>query len=360
MRFDSESKAASNAPTGAAWRALETQAQALLDEGSALERGGEVERAVEVLLQALSLLAGQGHHPLGADLLYRTGTLRARLGQTNKAEELFKQSLETASWCEYPKGQAYAINGLAVVAQRRGDIVLAESQFRRAGRLASEVCEHRLSGMVELNLGVLANIRGDLDSALVHYESAFAAFDQAEDHEGVCWALNNLGMLQADLARHEEADATFKRGLKLAKREGDRVMAGMLELNRVECLIEQGRWRPARQAVKNVLKMAAERDDALQRAEALKFRAIIEREQGKLDQAAATLDEAGQLAERTEDKLLRAEILRERGETLERQGQTAQAKLHLEYAVRQFSDLDAVLDATDTRQRIQSLAGAAA
>ena len=105
--------------------------------------------------------------------------------------------------------------------------------------------------------------------------------------------------------------------------------------------------------------VAAERDDTLQRAEALKYRAIIEREQGKLDQAAATLEEAGELAEKGEDKLLRAEILRERGETLQRQGQMAQAKLHLEYAVRQFSDLDAVLDAVDTRQRIKSLAGAA-
>ena len=46
-------------------------------------------------------------------------------------------------------------------------------------------------------------------------------------------------------------------GLQIAKQQGDRVMAGMLELNRIEGLIGQERWRPARQSVKNVLKMAA-------------------------------------------------------------------------------------------------------
>ena len=332
-----------------------SQAQALLEEGADLERAGEVERAVEALMRALSLLAGYGHQPVGADLLYRTGVLRARLGQTDEAEALFEQSLEMSGWCEYLKGQAYAVNGLAAVAHRRGDLELAEARYRRAGRLASELSEHRLAGMVEQNLGVIANIRGDLDGALVHYRSALEAFECEDDGEAIVWVLNNLGMLQCDLRRFEDAEQTLERGIERAKRENHQVMVGLLELNRVEALIGCGRWKPALKSLKRVLKVAEDRDDLVQQSEALKLWGVVEREQGKLARATQTLEQAGGLAERAGDKLLRAEILRELGETLHRSGNLPQARLHLEYAMRQFGEVDAVLDAADLRVRISDL-----
>ena len=204
--------------TDAEWRGLMAEGEALLAKGCELERAGDVEQAVEVLMRALGLLAGHGNQPLGADLLYRSGVLRARLGQTDEAEDLFDQSLETASWCEYKRGQAYATNGLAAVAQRRGDIDAAEALYRRAGRLASETGEHRLSGMVEQNLGVLANIRGDLDSALVHYRSALAPFERADDTEALCWVLNNMGMLETDLGRYDDAEPVLRESLAMRRR----------------------------------------------------------------------------------------------------------------------------------------------
>ena len=340
------------------WQRLAEQARALLEEGATLDRAGDVDQAVEVLLRAQGLLSEHGHTPLASDLYYRTGILRTRLGQTEEAETLFERALESASWCDYPRGQAYAINGLAVIAQRRGEIDVAETRFRRAGRMATEVSEHRLSGMVEQNLGVLANIRGDLDSAMVHYQCSLEAFELAGDVEGMCWVLNNLGMLQVDLKRFKEGEKTLLRGQKLAKKNKNQVTATQLELNRVEALVGLGRWRAARKACQNVLKAAREREDNTQRSEALKYRAIIEREQGKLEASVDSLDEAGRLAEKTGDKLLRAEILRELGETLGRGGQIAQARLHLEYALRVFTELDAVLDVVDTRRKLESLAEA--
>lgn len=332
--------------------AASDEARALLLKGGELERAGKVEEAVEVLLRAQGMVAGHDHQPLTADLLYRTAVLRTRLGQTDKADELFHQSLEAATWCDYVRGQAWAVNGLAIVAQRRGDTELAESQFRRARRLARQASDHRLLGILEMNLGVVANIRGDLDSALVHYENALTSYSKTDDSEGTCWALNNVGMLQTDLRRFEAADQTLTRGLKLAKKIGDRVMEGMLEVNRVEALIGLTRWRRARQGCSRAIKIAEARGDRLQQAQALKFLGIINREQAKFGDAVATFDQASALAEQVDDCLLGAEVVRELGETLMQMGDVAQARVAFGNALQKFVQVDAVLDAADLRQRL--------
>ncbi len=324
----------------------------MLAEGADLERAGKAEHALEVLLRALGQLASYDQQPLTADLLYRTAVLRTRLGETEAAEDLFHQSLEIATWCDYTRGQAWAVNGLAIIAQRKGETELADSQFRRARRLATAASEHRLLGILEMNLGVVANIRGDLDSALVHYESSLTSFSRTDDLEATCWALNNIGMLQTDLRRFEDSDLTFTRGLKLAKKVGDRVMEGMLEVNRVEALVGLTRWRRARQGCKRAIKLAEARGDTLQQAQALKFLGVVDRGQGRFDDSVQTLEHAAELAERVEDRLLGAEIVRELGETWTLQGDTAQARVAFGNALQRFVELDAVLDAADLRHRL--------
>ncbi len=334
----------------------QADAQALLVRGGELERAGKAEQALEVLLRALGLVSGQDHQPLTADLLYKTAVLRTRLGQTDAAEELFHQSLEAATWCDYVKGQAWAVNGLAIIAQRKGDTTLADSQFRRARRLATIASEHRLLGILEMNLGVIANIRGDLDSALIHYEKSLASFSRTDDLEATCWALNNIGMLQTDLRRFDESDATLTRGLKLAKKMGDRVMEGMLELNRAEALVGLTRWRRARQGCRRAIKLAEARGDTLQQAQASKFLGVVERGQRNLVASVETLERAADLAEQAEDRLLGAEIVREMGDTWIAMGDVAGARVAFGNALQRFVALDAVLDATDLRIRLDKMA----
>lgn len=330
------------------------QVQQLLDRAEGLQQQGEPEAAMEQQERALGLMAGE-RHPRVADVLHRLGVTRARIGQTDTAEELFQQSLEVAAWCGYVKGQAYAVNCMAVIAQRRGDMDLAESQYRRAGRLAGEVGEARLTGMVEQNLGTLANTRGDLDSAIVHYEKSLKAFEEADDSKGACWVLNNMGMLPTDLRRFDEAHSTLLRGRKLARGLKDLGMEGLIELNRAEALLGSGRLRKARKVLRRAIDIAEHRGDTLLRAEALKGLAVIDRERGQLSRAASQLEEAHDLAGTSDDALLKAEILREMGEVRLRGGEPSLAQGLWRIALTLFEEMDAVLDGADLRTRLQLL-----
>jgi tetratricopeptide (TPR) repeat protein len=309
--------------------------------------------------RALALLSSEGQHPVVADVLCGMGTVRRELGQTREAETYYHQSLEVAAWCGYLSGQARAVNCLAAIAQRRGDLKLAEGLYRRAARLASEAADHRLSGMVEQNLGVLANIRGDLDSALVHYRKSLRAFEQADDREGMTWVLNNMGMLQTDLGLYAQAEKTLQRGLKIARERGDRVMEGLCELNLGEAYIGQQDWKAARQALKRSLAIADERGDELRRAEAMKYQAVIQRERGAYEKSIAQLEEAHDLALKGEDVLLCAEILVELGEAWRQQEERTKARSTWETALEQFRGLDAQLDAAGVEARLLELGRAA-
>ncbi len=335
----------------------EARARQLAEEGRAKELQGDPAGALGCYEAALTPLLGRAHHPVVAELLYRTGVVRSGLGQTPEAEEIFHQSLEVAAWCQDLGSQAYAVNGLAVVEQRRGDLRRAESLFRRAARLASEAADFRLVGMVEQNLGVLANIRGDLDSALVHYRKSQRAFEQAADNEGLCWVLNNMGMLQTDVGRYADSEQTLTRGLELARERGDLVMETLLELNRSEALIGLESWAEAGVACDRALAIAEERSDPLHRAEGLKYRAVIHRETDDPSRSVELLEEAHALAVGAEDALLGAEILKELGESLRRMGEVAGAVAVWERAVGEFRDLDATLDAAGLEGRLAELAG---
>ena len=62
---------------------------------------------------------------------------------------------------------------------------LEQAAYDSARRLFSTALElggtsARLRGRMEQNLGVLANIRGDLDEAQAHYQGALDAFESSE------------------------------------------------------------------------------------------------------------------------------------------------------------------------------------
>ena len=58
----------------------------------------------------------------------------------------------------------------------------------------------------------MASVRGDLDSALVRYNDSLSAFERADDEQGMCWVLNNLGLLHTTLNHREEAEDSLGTG----------------------------------------------------------------------------------------------------------------------------------------------------
>jgi Flp pilus assembly protein TadD len=133
------------------------------------ERQGDTGAALFQYEHALATLDDKKRDPRAADVLRFLGSVFRERGEVDRAEQRYRESYALAEGMAYHDGIAHASNWLGVIAMGRGCLAEAEALFQRARRQAGCTQNERLTGAIEQNLGILTNIRGDLDAAVIHY-----------------------------------------------------------------------------------------------------------------------------------------------------------------------------------------------
>jgi tetratricopeptide (TPR) repeat protein len=322
------------------------EAQRIADRAQRLEREGSAREALAAYDLALTLL--ETHRPTAqlADILRWKGTLRRELGDLAGAEPLYTKSLAISR----------ALNCLAIVAQRRGDVKQARRLYAEAGLNAVHAGERRLFGMIEQNLGALAMVQGEDKDALARFRLSLRGFRDAGDEEGACWVLCNVGRLHMLAGELDEAERASQEALALARRLGDVPLTEAVELSRVELLLARGLVADAETVCRHGLAMAEHRGDRARHAESLRLLALVGRERGELESATRSLDAARTMARESEDALLEAEVERDAGELWLRRGEPAAARLAWEQALTRFRALGAARQVGDVERRLSALA----
>ncbi len=332
-----------------------TSVKQVIDNARLAEQSGEMSRALALYDDALEQLEKSKPDQLFADVLRWKGTLLRENGDTEGAYRNYLRSFSIAEKIPSVGSQAHAVNCLAIIAQRRGDLREAERLYGNAAELATRAEDNRLLGMIEQNRGVLANMRGDFASAEARYETSLTAFEQAKDQQAMSWVLNNLGMLYTKRGNYSEARKALQRGLDIAKARQDALVECVITLNLAEVWIGMGELDIAEELCAKSLDDAQRRGDHLSAAEALKCRARIECKKGAYDDGMATLRIARYEAEGAQDQLLLAEVLRELGEVSRASGDGSGARSAWKQAVDSFEGIGAAFDAADLKSRLQAL-----
>lgn len=285
------------------------EARQLAELARAAGFGDSPDNALQWHREVQSLLETDDETPLLADVLrWQAVVLRDR-GKTTDAEPLFARSLEVATRIRYEAGRAHALNQMSSLALRRGDLVAAANTLSDALVLADRVGESRLVGMIQQNLGIVADIRGNPAMALAHYRVALRMLEEANDPQATCWVLNNLGYLLVREGSLDEAREVFERGLGIARARGDLMSEGILEGNRAELRLTLGEIDEAYAGIKRSLEIAEQRNDDVRRAGGLKLLGSYQRLAGRPAEAVETLRHALTLSAVGEDALLGAEVL---------------------------------------------------
>jgi tetratricopeptide (TPR) repeat protein len=289
---------------------IESIADARQTAEQAREAGyGEApDRAAHQQQEALNQLDG-GPTPLHADVLRWKGTVLRDRGKTSEAEPLYRRSLEIARELGYHGGIAHALNCLAGLAQRRGDITGAANLLTDAHVLADRVGDRTLVAMIQSNLGIIADIRGNSAAAIAHFRVALRIAESARDDQQVVRVLVNLGFLLVKQEQFDEAERVFRRGAALAKARGELFYEGVLEENRAELHLSLDELEDAYPSIQRAFEIADRRRDDVRKAAALKLRGAYERLSGRASEATDTLRYGLTLAAVGEDALLGAEIL---------------------------------------------------
>ena len=330
------------------------EARQLAELARAAGFGDAPDDALEWHREAQALLETDEETPLLADVLrWQAVVLRDR-GRTSDAEPLFARSLAVATRIRYEAGRAHALNQMSSLALRRGDLVSAASSLSDALALAARAGESRLVGMIQQNLGIVADIRGNPAAALAHYRVALRMLEEANDLQAICWVLNNLGYLLVREGGFDEAREAFDRGLGIARARGDLMSEGILEGNRAELRLMLGEIEDAYAGIARSLEIAEQRDDDVRRAGALKLLGSYQRLAGRPAEAADTFRRALTLSAVGEDALLGAEVLYQFGLALHDLGDRDAARQAWNGALQAFERISARQWVGRVRQRLST------
>jgi tetratricopeptide (TPR) repeat protein len=303
------------------------KARSLAREALAGWRSVDPDQAIDACDHALALLLPVGPTDALADVLRWKGSILRDRGNHSAASDLYAQSLAVADAIAYKGGRAHALNCLGTIAQFRGDLVAAERWYGEAARMAHRLSDRRLSGMVQQNLGIIAETQDRTDEAVAHFRLALAAFEQEDQNDAVVWVLNNLGVLYTREGVYSRAAEVLDRALLLAREMNDAASETFVEENRAALFLATGRLDDAERSCKQAHDLAELRKDDTRRAAAFRLLARINLVRDKKAPLAIVLFERSlALCERGEDVQLRTEILADMGDAFLDRGEPSRAR----------------------------------
>jgi tetratricopeptide (TPR) repeat protein len=168
---------------------------------------GELERAEEMHLRALTINEELGHRKGMASDYGNLGILYSIRGELERAEEMYLKSLTIYEELGHKEGMASDYGNLGIVYQIRGELERAEEMYLKALTIDEEF--GRKEGMANqyCSLGILYQRRGEFEHAEEMYLKALAINEELGRKEGIASDYGNLGILyqiQGELERAEE------------------------------------------------------------------------------------------------------------------------------------------------------------
>ena len=273
------------------------------------ERAGCVSEAMNCYRKAIEEAGRSSAWAVEAEAFRRLAVLHHNRGEPDAATDSCSKSLEIAARTGDSALAAEALNVQALFALHRGDLATARGTFDRALALGGQFPE--LHARIEGNLGVLANVRGDLDSAIGHYSRSLDAYQQAGHEEGCARAYHNLGMISADREQWVEADRYFEHSHQIAEKIGDLHLQGLCLLNHSEVHVARQQFDLAKSSAEQALAIFDQLGSQLDKPDVYRVIGTVYRETGRPALAESRLRSAIDLSATTGSVLSQAEASRE-------------------------------------------------
>lgn len=326
----------------------------LIESGREAQRTGAWDQALAHFDAALQMLP-PGEQGTRADLLRWIGTVQAERGDVEAAWHSFSSSREIAEEAALREQESSALVSLAGVEVLRGKLELAADLFLQARGMAEVAGQERLLALIDMNLGIIANIQGNVPMALLSYRSSLDRYRRLQDDFSATRALMNMGMAHADLAEWEASERCFAEAAALAQQTGDSVMIGRVELNRAELHLKHRRFDEARKSVDRSLEIFHRLRTRSAIGEAYKLFGMLYRETGRPEQSDTHFALSLGMAETCENRLLQAEVQMEWALLHLEEGRGQEGVMYLNRSLQLFRELKAGREVLDIERRLERL-----
>ena len=325
----------------------------LLHEARSQERAACIPESVRCYEAAISTAERLGEKAILAEALRRLAIVLHHRNESARARDLCNRSYKVACTLGNDVLAAEALNTMGGLALRTGALEEARAHFLQALERGGQARE--LLARVEQNLGILANIKGQLVDAVRHYERAVESYRATNDEHGSATAYVNLGIAHTDLRQYDWADSYFSKSFDIAERAGDVYLQGMCLVNHAEAHFMRERYDQARRMAEAALAIFDQLDSLADKSEAYKMIGMVYRDTGRPALGESRLRSAIELAVRAGSVLNEAEAARELALLMQMMGRNQDALGLLNTAHRLFRRLDARIDLVHVGGKVSQL-----
>jgi tetratricopeptide (TPR) repeat protein len=288
-----------------------------------MERG-EVKPAIELLNRARLLAEAPEFSDIDrADILFRLGVCRYQLSSIATAIGLLDEALTLVDGSQLPCDllRADILGWRSRCYRRQRDFEAAREDVERALELAQAIDDPRKTADVYFQASLVSERMGHWVLARNYAERAKAYYEQLSDERNVGRLLNNLGGLNFQLGKPEQAVEDLKNAYRVLLDKGSDAEAANVVASLAHVHLMTGEATAAEEEARHALSLLENRDDFLLDVAPTQLvlgRALME--QGRLDEAEEFLAASDRSAEQLESLSHRAAAWLAQGDLAARRG----------------------------------------
>src|ERR671935_553932 len=309
----------------------------LAGEAWARMESNQIKQAIELLNRARMLAEAPEFSDVDrADILFRLGVCRYQLSSIATSVNLLNESLTLAEASELPcdRLRADILGWRSRCYRRQRDFEAAREDVERALELAQALDDPRKTADVYFQASLVSERMGHWIQARNYAERAKAHYEHLNDERSVGRLLNNLGGLNFQLGKPEQAIEYLKDAYRVLLDKGSEAEAANVVSSLAHVHLMTGEAGTAEAEARHALSLMENRADFLYHVAPTQLvlgRALME--QGRLDEAEELLRASDASAEQLESLSHRAAAWMARGDLAAKRGEDrVAAKLYRQAA----------------------------
>jgi tetratricopeptide (TPR) repeat protein len=296
-----------------------------------------IKAAIELLNRARMLAEAPEFSDVDrADLFFRLAVCRYQLSSISTAVNLLNEALALAEGSELPcdRLRADILGYRSRCYRRQRDLEAAREDVERALELAQALDDPGKTADTFFQASLISERMGHWVQARNYAERAKAHYEQVNDERNIGRLLNNLGGLNFQLGKPEQAVEDLKNAYRVLLERGSDAEAANVVSSLAHVHLHTGDAKTAEEEARHALSLMEDRDDFLYHVAPTQLvlgRALME--QGRLGEAEEFLRASDASAEQLESISHRAAAWMARGDLAAKRGEDgAAAKLYRQAA----------------------------
>jgi tetratricopeptide (TPR) repeat protein len=248
-------------------------------------------------------------------------------------------------------GQAYCENLLGSIYGELGDLSKAKDCFLNSQFLLNPVKDLELVANLDMNLGIIENIKGKKDESIKYLTKALKGYEKLGNNRRIAETRHNLGMVYLQSGDYDSALESFDEGIKIAKEGRLMSILCVIYLAKSQILVEKNDIYNAAEFADKALEISNATDDKLTSADIYRVKGIIEKNRKNYNDAETYLLNSLRMNKSLKNKRNLAETAFELGLLNADIGNENEKTVWLQKALGYYSEMDA----TDKVKMIEEL-----